>query len=105
MAYLDRIATEHPADLIAAEVPGFLYLLERDQFPTVVWKGRTRKQAAANQAKVDAIREELREIWRLAKRGDDAWRERLAAINTEYRGHNKVASVRWARIIEHAPRR
>ncbi len=103
--YLDRIAAEAPADLIAAEARTIKDQLE-SRYGTSVWAHRTRNQARRNREHNEAVLEALRAVWRLANAGDPAWRLTLVDFIGQYEdviggGHNRLVRLRL--IAECAP--
>lgn len=102
MTYMERIATECPAALIAEQVEGFMYMYKRN-YPANASVATTYAQARRNEARQAAVLEQLRAVWREAKAGNDAWRTSLAAVIEQHPGVCNVAAKRWQLIAKHSP--
>lgn len=102
MTYMERIANESPAALIAAEAASVKWALG-EKYPTLVWKHRSPKQARINAAAADKALAELRTVWTLAHAEDPAWREELVAWVDRHEKVCGLAKVRYRLIAAHSP--
>lgn len=100
--WLDRVAAEPPAALIAAVAPQLLAELGA-RFPTRVIFGVTRAQATANARRIDAIRDALRAAWCTASAGDPDWRRAVVDVVDSNPDLDHIAARRLRLLAEHSP--